>query len=239
MERLIDDLWDEAPPSGAGRALETKVSRLRAALGSGAPITPRARAATSSTSRPRASTPSSSPPDGRGGEAGADDPAAAHALFAEALALWKGEALGGVPDGLLRAERGRLDKRRLRGDRGSQRSRPRTWRRACDRRGTRGAARRASVARAPHRATDARPVPSGPSVGCPADPPRGASVPHRRTRRRARSATARARGCDPASGRIARVAAARASARQANSEPASACRCRRRSRRRRVRGGVR
>jgi DNA-binding SARP family transcriptional activator len=58
-ERLIDDLWDAAPPSGAGRALETKVSRLRAALGSGADR--RARAATSSRSRPRASTPSSSP----------------------------------------------------------------------------------------------------------------------------------------------------------------------------------
>src|SRR4051794_29462532 len=42
-ERLIDDLWAEDPPPGASRALETKVSRLRAALGSVAPIVARAR----------------------------------------------------------------------------------------------------------------------------------------------------------------------------------------------------
>src|SRR4051812_41207494 len=37
-DQLIDELWNEAPPPGAARALETKVSRLRAALGSAAPI---------------------------------------------------------------------------------------------------------------------------------------------------------------------------------------------------------
>src|SRR3954454_918572 len=41
-ERLIDDLWDEDPPPGAARSLETKVSRLRAALGPAAPIEARA-----------------------------------------------------------------------------------------------------------------------------------------------------------------------------------------------------
>jgi DNA-binding SARP family transcriptional activator len=112
-ERLIDDLWEEKPPAGATRALETKVSRLRSALGSAAPIVARGggyaievdpgqvdaerfRALVAGAERDRESVPER-----------------ARAGIESALALWRGAPLGGVPGELLRAERARLEERRL------------------------------------------------------------------------------------------------------------------------------
>ncbi|HEX4733261.1 MAG TPA: BTAD domain-containing putative transcriptional regulator, partial [Thermoleophilaceae bacterium] len=112
-ERLIDDLWDEAPPSGAGRALETKVSRLRAALGSGALIAARAGGYVIEVTPESIDAEQFARLTAEAAKLRADDPAPARTLFAEAVALWNGEALGGVPDDLLRAERGRLEERRL------------------------------------------------------------------------------------------------------------------------------
>ena len=112
-ERLIDDLWDVEPPPGAGRALETKVSRLRAALGADAPIQARSGGYVIEVAREEIDAERFAQAVADAERLRAEDPAAARAALGETLALWTGEALGGVPAQLLGPERGRLEERRL------------------------------------------------------------------------------------------------------------------------------
>src|SRR3954471_14705742 len=112
-ERLIDDLWAENPPAGAARALETKVSRLRAALGAAAPIVARAGGYVLEVARDDVDAERFEGLTAEVAQLRGDDANAARALLGEALALWSGGALTGVPDELLRADRARLEERRL------------------------------------------------------------------------------------------------------------------------------
>ena len=112
-ERLIDDLWEDDPPPRAARAVETKISRLRQSLAGAATIEAR------SGGYAIVIAPGALDADRFGAlmlEADAlraGDPAAALAHLKRALALWRGTALGGVPEHLLRADRARLDDQRL------------------------------------------------------------------------------------------------------------------------------
>ena len=92
---LIDRLWDGDPPEGARSALQSMISRLR-----GVPV-PR-----SSPIRPGTGWPGRDQVDalafeelaGRGSRALAGgDPAGASAILRQALALWHGPALAGLP----------------------------------------------------------------------------------------------------------------------------------------------
>lgn len=119
VERLIDVLWDEAPPRTALTALQGVISQLRRALGAGG----------------EAGTPIQFRPPGyaivvgpgeldlheferlvqlaRPSMAGGD-PAACERQLRAALALWRGPALGGVTaEGLRRVELPRLEELRL------------------------------------------------------------------------------------------------------------------------------
>ncbi|WP_405967905.1 tetratricopeptide repeat protein [Streptomyces sp. NBC_00015] len=112
VERLTDGLYGAEPPSGAGNALQSQISRLRRRLAPHAEIE-----ATPAGYRLAV------PPDtvdlhrferltGRGRAAlAAGDPARAATLLREALALWRGPALPDLPDA--HAERTRLDELRL------------------------------------------------------------------------------------------------------------------------------
>jgi DNA-binding SARP family transcriptional activator/streptogramin lyase len=112
-QQLIDALWDVDPPPRAGRSLETKVSRLRATLAGCATVVARGGGYVLD-----------APVDEIDvwefrevlAEARAllgDDPRAARARLEAALALWRGKALGGVPEDLLYVERERLEGERL------------------------------------------------------------------------------------------------------------------------------
>ena len=110
VDRLVEDLWQESPPTGARHALEAQVSRLRGALGDAAPV-------------------AAQPPgyilevdpeaidsvrfesllaDARAAQAA--DPERASALAAEALALWRGPPLADFTyEPFAQAEIARLD----------------------------------------------------------------------------------------------------------------------------------
>ncbi len=111
--RLVDGLWEERVPSGAGNALQALVSRLRRAVPE-----------LVVTARPAGYQLDLDPGDtdiGRFERLAAagharlrDDPAAAAAILTEALALWRGPALADVADaGFARAPIARLDELRL------------------------------------------------------------------------------------------------------------------------------
>jgi len=112
-ERLIDALWDADPPPRAVRSLETKVSRLRAVLGAEATVV-----------ADRGGYVLQAPVDeidvhwferalAQGCALLGDSPSAAKAQLEFALRLWRGDALSGIPDGLLSVERDRLESARL------------------------------------------------------------------------------------------------------------------------------
>lgn len=118
-ERLIDLLWEEAPPRTALTALQGVVSQMRRALrASGTPATP-------IEFRPPGYAISIGPGEldldefetlvqAAGRRMATGDPAAASDLLSEALALWRGPALGGVTaEGLRQAELPRLEELRL------------------------------------------------------------------------------------------------------------------------------
>ncbi|MEO5878420.1 MAG: BTAD domain-containing putative transcriptional regulator, partial [Streptosporangiaceae bacterium] len=88
-ERLIDDLWESAPPAGAPNALQSLVSRLRAAVGRDVveshPTGYRLNAEVDAREFER-----------RVREARRQDPATRAAGLGQALAMWRGPALADV-----------------------------------------------------------------------------------------------------------------------------------------------
>jgi predicted ATPase/DNA-binding SARP family transcriptional activator len=111
-DRLIDELWPRDPPESAAKALDVYVWRLRRAV----PDLPIVKSGGGYRL--------DLPPDavdalrfealverGRAALTGGDAPAA-HELLSDALALWRGPALGGLGD-LLTAEAARLEELRL------------------------------------------------------------------------------------------------------------------------------
>ncbi len=108
-DRLIDELWDTAPPETARTALQVHVSQLRKALGRDAIVT-----------RAPGYVVNVQP-----GEldlerferlvAAADgtDPSQAAEKLREALALWRGPPLGDLGDSVARSERAQLEEQRL------------------------------------------------------------------------------------------------------------------------------
>jgi DNA-binding SARP family transcriptional activator len=107
-DRLIDELWDGAPPDTAATALQVHVSQLRKSLG-------RETIAT----RPPGYLVEVEPErlDSERfaslvEEARAQPPEAAATVFREALRLWRGPVLADLDDSVARAERGRLEEER-------------------------------------------------------------------------------------------------------------------------------
>ncbi|THC49702.1 BTAD domain-containing putative transcriptional regulator [Streptomyces sp. A1499] len=109
-ERLIDGLYGDDPPAGAGNALQSQVSRLRKRLGLDIPAAPggyRVAVSPDDVDLHRFERLSR---EGRRA-LGSGDHAGAAALLQEALGLWRGPALADLPNaGPLVA---RLDERRL------------------------------------------------------------------------------------------------------------------------------
>jgi predicted ATPase/DNA-binding SARP family transcriptional activator len=93
---LIDRLWDGDPPEGARGALQSMISRLRAVLG--AAIESHPAGYRLAVGRARVDVLAFEELAGQGSRALADaDPARASAILREALALWRGPALAGLP----------------------------------------------------------------------------------------------------------------------------------------------
>ncbi|MFE5829105.1 BTAD domain-containing putative transcriptional regulator [Streptomyces sp. NPDC056488] len=117
VDRLVDELWGEAPPASPANALQAHVARLRRLLpGDGGPgwITTRppgyllrlGRATTDAQRFHRLAA--------EGRAAAADEPALAVTVLRRALALWRGPALeGSVRGALCAAEADRLEEQRL------------------------------------------------------------------------------------------------------------------------------
>jgi DNA-binding SARP family transcriptional activator/streptogramin lyase len=112
-EQLIDALWDVAPPPRAARSLETKVSRLRATLGEGATLVARGGGYVLEAPRDEIDVQRFEHALAEARALRDDDPRAARAQLEAALALWQGDALGGVPEGVLSVERARLEDARV------------------------------------------------------------------------------------------------------------------------------
>jgi predicted ATPase/DNA-binding SARP family transcriptional activator len=112
---LIDALWADEPPEGAGNALQSLISRIRKVLGdplllAAVPGGYRLAIAPESVDAVRFETLSRSGRDALR----ADDPSAARATLLEALALWRGPALADVADAPFAvAPAARLDELRL------------------------------------------------------------------------------------------------------------------------------
>ena len=112
LDRLIDELWDE-PPATAARTVQAYVSRLRRELPDGAIETRaggyafvlRGDELDLTKFKQRAD-------DGRAALA-AEDFERSAALLEQALALWRGTALGGLTSDALRREADRLEEERL------------------------------------------------------------------------------------------------------------------------------
>jgi DNA-binding SARP family transcriptional activator/streptogramin lyase len=107
-DRLIDELWDGAPPDTAGTALQVHVSQLRKSLGRETIVT-----------RPPGYLVEVEPARidsdrfARLVEEARGQPAeAAAATFREALGLWRGPVLADLDDSVARPERGRLEQER-------------------------------------------------------------------------------------------------------------------------------
>jgi DNA-binding SARP family transcriptional activator len=114
VERLIDELWGEAPPRSAANALQVYVSRLRKALGAGALVTQApGYVARVAKGRLDASRFEDLVAEGRRAML-SDDAATAATCLREALALWRGDCLAGVElHGFARTAIGQLDELRL------------------------------------------------------------------------------------------------------------------------------
>ncbi len=93
---LIDRLWDEDPPAGARGALQSMISRLRGVLGERIESHPAGYRLAAG--RGEVDALAFEELAGQGARALADgDPARASAVLREALALWRGPALAGLP----------------------------------------------------------------------------------------------------------------------------------------------
>ena len=112
-ERLIDGLWNTEPPPRAARSLETKVSRLRATLGAHASVVARGGGYVIDAPADELDLYRFEQALEEGRSLLAEDPAAARWRLQSALALWRGEPLSGLPDGVLAVERARLEGKRL------------------------------------------------------------------------------------------------------------------------------
>lgn len=114
-EELIDALWGEAPPKGAWGTLRTYISRLRQVFsGSGVVIetTGTGYAVRTAPDAVDAMTFEALVARARD-HAAAGDPRAAEALLTQALALWTGEGLDGLPGEYVAHQRSRLQAARL------------------------------------------------------------------------------------------------------------------------------
>ena len=93
---LIDRLWDGEPPDGARGALQSMISRLRRVLGTAIESHPAGYRL--ALSREQVDALAFEELVGQGSRALADgDPAGASAVLRQALALWRGPALGSLP----------------------------------------------------------------------------------------------------------------------------------------------
>jgi predicted ATPase/DNA-binding SARP family transcriptional activator len=113
LERLVDWLWDEAPPETAQKTIRVYVSRLRKLLPGGA-IEPRAGGYTLRLDGHRFDLRQfeHDAEEGRSALAAGDHQEAAD-LLRQALNLWRGPALAGLGSEALRREAGRLEELRL------------------------------------------------------------------------------------------------------------------------------
>ena len=112
-EQLIDGLWQTEPPPRAARSLETKVSRLRATLGDRATVVARGGGYVIDAPVDELDLHRFERELDEGRSLLAEHPAAARPRLQAALALWRGEPLSGLPDGVLTVERARLEGKRL------------------------------------------------------------------------------------------------------------------------------
>jgi DNA-binding SARP family transcriptional activator/streptogramin lyase len=112
-EQLIDELWGQDPPPRAARSLETKVSRLRKALGDGPALVARAGGYLLEAPADEVDVHTFDQALARGRSLLAKDPEAAGSQLRAALAVWRGPALGGIPTGVLDIERAQLEDARL------------------------------------------------------------------------------------------------------------------------------
>jgi DNA-binding SARP family transcriptional activator len=112
-EDLIDALWETEPPPRAARSLETKVSRLRAALGDSVSVVARGGGYMLDAPSDELDVHRFERALEQARSLLAEDPSKARARLEAALALWRGHAMGGVPEGALAVERARLEDERL------------------------------------------------------------------------------------------------------------------------------
>ncbi|WP_018353367.1 AfsR/SARP family transcriptional regulator [Longispora albida] len=110
VARLEAVLWGTEPPATARRQVSNSVTTIRRALGD----PPIESAGAGYIIRVSAENLDAARFDGLVDQAAGASPVEARPLLAEALGLWRGPALGGLgEDGILAAERARLDERRL------------------------------------------------------------------------------------------------------------------------------
>ena len=93
VDRLVEDLWQESPPTGARHALEAQVSRLRSALGDAAAVVARPPGYAIEVEPLSIDTVRFERLLADAREAAARDPDRAAARASEALTLWRGPAL--------------------------------------------------------------------------------------------------------------------------------------------------
>ena len=232
-ERLIEDLWADEAVGTARNVLQTKVSRLRRALGDAALVTGTSAGYTLEVD------PSAVDAlevlrlaEQASAFRGAGDPSAALETCTTALAMFGGEILSAAGDGdWVMPYRARLEEVRLglvedqlaaRLDLGA----------AGEVIGELEAlVQRASAARGPVGVADGRPVPRRPPSRCAGDVPAGQELVGRRARPRPWTATAAARAPDPGPRPVTRrplFHGTRARAGQAGRKPAvDVCRARR------------
>jgi predicted ATPase/DNA-binding SARP family transcriptional activator len=114
LERLVDDLWDDAPPETAQKTIQVYVSRLRKLLPEGAvERRPGGYALRLNVDRFDLRQFELHAAEGRSALAAGDRQQAA-ALLRQALNLWRGPALAGLGSEALRREAERLEELRLR-----------------------------------------------------------------------------------------------------------------------------
>jgi predicted ATPase/DNA-binding SARP family transcriptional activator len=113
LERLVDELWDEAPPETAQKTIQVYVSRLRKLLPDGA-VERRPGGYALRLKGDRFDLPQfeQHAEEGRSALAAGDRERAAD-LLRQALNLWRGPALAGLGSEALRREAGRLEELRL------------------------------------------------------------------------------------------------------------------------------
>jgi DNA-binding SARP family transcriptional activator/streptogramin lyase len=107
-DRLIDELWDGAPPDTAATALQVHVSQLRKSLGRETIVTRRPGYLVEAEPEWLDSERFASLVE----EARAQPPEAAATTFREALGLWRGPVLADLDDSVARPERSRLEEER-------------------------------------------------------------------------------------------------------------------------------